>query len=135
MSHNPNIHDGWRQKDIIVNHDDSSPKSLYTFPSGTVIARVYVEVTETWDDGSKALEVGDASDPNGFCTDVGAGLGSVGSYNTEHDEWGEYLWHVAGSHSRDKVYSAQTAVIATFVGTGSGGSQGQCIVHILWRGL
>jgi len=37
-------------------------------------------------------------------TDIGQDLGSTGFKNIEHDEWGDYFWHNAGSHSRWKFY-------------------------------
>ena len=118
-----------------VNHDDTSPKTLYAAKDGEQVHDVVVEVTETWDDTNKAFEVGDAGDPNGFCKDLAASLGTAGYYNLDHDEWGEYLWHNAGSHPLTKVYTGATNIIATFVGAGNGGNQGQCKVYIHVRAL
>lgn len=113
-----------------VNYSDSSPKELYTVADGYIIDAVHIEVTTTWNDGAKAFEVGDDTDPNGFIEDLGADLGATGYYGFDHDEWGEYLWHVAGSHDICKIYSGADTIDATFTGTGDGGSQGVCIVCI-----
>jgi len=96
---------------------------------------VIVEVSTTWDDGSKAFSVGDAGDPDGFVAELGAALESTGYKNTDHDEWGDYLRHLAGSHSIFKVYTGAANIIATFVGQGNGGNQGQCIVYIYHQNL
>jgi len=118
-----------------VNHDDTSPLTLIAAKDGDTIVEVTVEVTETWDDTAKALEIGDSTDPNGFAEDLGASLGTLGYYNLDHDTWGAYLWHNAGSHRLTKVYTGADNILATFVGTGNGGSQGQCVVFITHRQL
>jgi len=116
-----------------VNHDDTSPLTLYTAGDGDGIIGCAIKVTETWDDGSKAFTVGDAADPDGFAEDLAASLEATGYYNIEHDEMGAYLWHVIGSHRRTHIYAAAGTIAATFVGTGGdpNGSQGQCIVYLL----
>ena len=119
----------------LVNHDDTSPVTLYTAPAGTVVVMMVVVVKETWNDGAKSFIVGDAADPDGFVTDIGIGLESTGFKNIEHDEWGDYLWHNAGSHPRFHFYAAETAIVAAFTGVGDGGSQGQCQVNMWLRHL
>jgi len=115
---------------VMVNFSDTSPKELYTVADGYMILAVHIEVTTTWNDGAKAFEVGDDTDPDGFIEDMGADLGTLGYYGVDHDEWGAYLWHVAGSHSITKFYNTGDTIDATFVGSGTGGSQGVCMVCI-----
>jgi len=98
----------------VVNHDDTSPVTLCAVVDGCCVVDVVVEVTETWNDGAKAFTVGDATDPDGFAEDLAANLGTTGYYNLDHDTWGAYLWHLAGSHQLTKVYATPTNIIATF---------------------
>lgn len=118
-----------------VNHDDTSPLTLEAVKDGTGITGIVVEVTETWDDTNKAFYIGDSADPDGFLEDMGVTLETVGYWGWEHDERGTYLWHVAGSHRRTKFYTGAENIIATFVGAGNGGSQGQCVVYIIHKDL
>lgn len=133
MSYKPNTHEGFVQTDVTVNYDTADGTTLYTFPAGTLISRVYVEVTTTWNDASPEFTVGDASNNTGFCQDIGGSLGSTGYYNLDHDNWGAYLWHAAGSHDLEHIYAASTAVKYYGDGNLDGGSQGVAVVHFLWR--
>ena len=128
-----NSHRNHQLKDVTVNFDTGTGTTLWTPPAKTLIARVNVEVTETWDDGSPEFEVGDAGDPDGFIKDIGNELGVIGFYNLDHDTWGAYLWHLAGSHRREHIYPAPTPIIYTGDGNGDGGTQGIAVVHFLWR--
>jgi len=73
-------------------------------PNPSVVVMCVAYVTETFDGSAPSFEVEDAADPDGFITDIGQDLGSTGFKNIEHDEWGDYFWHNAGSHSRWKFY-------------------------------
>ena len=115
---------------FIVNYDDTSPLILCTAEDGDGISSIVVKVTEAWNDSNKALTIGDAANPDGFAEDIGAGLGTPGYYNLDHDVWGAYLWHAAGSHQLTKVYDTQTNIIATFVGDADG-STGICEVYLV----
>jgi len=43
-------------------------------------------------------------------------------------------YHIT-KHTVNKVYTGAANIIATFVGTGDGGNQGQCIVYIYHQNL
>ncbi|MBN2017019.1 MAG: hypothetical protein JW794_02625 [Candidatus Cloacimonetes bacterium] len=122
----------WVKKTI--NHDDTSPVTITAIEKGWCVHRVIVEVTETWDDGSKALIVGHdigAGDDNAFITDIGAGLGTAKYYGITHTYWGSSLYDGTDKHSKLFIADDSGNFIVTFTGTGNGGSQGRCVVYLM----
>ena len=128
-----NSHRNYLQKDVEVLHNTADGTPLWTPPAKSLISRVYVEVTETWDDASPIFTVGDLTVADGFAKDLGAELGVIGFYNLDHDNWGEYLWHLVGSHAIEHIYEAPTMILFGGDGDQDGGTQGKAVVHFLWR--
>ena len=118
----------WVKKTIA--YDDTSPVTIFAVDDGYVAHAVLVNVTETWDDGSKAFEVGYTADADAFITDLGAALETGKYYGIEDDYWGARLYDATDKHQKLYVFSAATNIIATFVGTGNSGSQGECDVWV-----
>ena len=118
-----------------VNYSDTSPLTLCTVKDGCSIREVVIEVTTTWNDGSKAFEVGDEDDSDGFIEDIGSDLESTGYKVLEHDDWGDYIWDAVNKHRRNKQYSGAKNITATFVGQGNGDNQGVCVVYLIHRTL
>jgi len=126
-------HSAPQQTDVTVNYDTASGTTIFAAKTGMRIIRVIPEVTVTWDDGSPVFTIGDAGETDGFVEDIGGDLGATGYYNLDHDTWGEYIWHQAGTHTRDHIYESDTDILFTGDGNGDGGSQGVTVVHIVWQ--
>lgn len=119
----------WVKK--VVNHDDTSPVTILSIADGYVVYRVITKVTEAWDDGSKAFKIGHGSDDDAFITDLGAALGTPKYYGFDNTYWGARLYNSVDKHSKIWIADGSYDLKATFVGTGNGGSAGQCEVYIL----
>jgi len=115
----------------IISYGNSSPQTIVTAPAHSVVSMAACYVDTTFNGSVPSFILGDASDDNGFITDIGAQLGTTGYKNTDHDEWGNYLWHNAGSHPRWKFYEVETPVVATFNFDSS--TQGQLTVFVCMK--
>lgn len=96
-----------------------------------VVLYVWVEVTETWDGTGASFTVGDGADPDGYVRDLGGSLVAGGWYSLGETEAGVYLYSVPTDRLVKTIVTQPYAVIAT-VNPGTGASQGQCRVHVVY---
>ena len=113
-----------------ISYDDTSPVTIFAVADGYVVHSVVVKVGVAWNDGSKAFEVGYTADSDGFITNLGAGLAAPKYYGVDDTYWGVRIYNVGNTHRKIHVFDGASNIIATFVGTGNGGSQGSCDVWV-----
>jgi len=111
-----------------INYDDASPVVICNVADGDCVTDVWVEVVTTFDDGGATVDTGDGTDPNGFLDNAKINLAAAAYYGLEADDRGAFLWDVANSHIRQKIYTAADTVDATIVK--ANGSQGVAIVYV-----
>lgn len=119
----------WVKKEIV--YDDTSPVTIMSIGEGYVVHHVLVNVSDAWDDGSKAFVVGHGSDDNAFITDLGAALATPKFYGFDNTYWGVRLYNSTDKHQKLWVADGSYDLQAAFTGTGNGGSQGRCYVYIM----
>lgn len=103
-----------------VNYNDTSPKTLFTLPAGTVVVDAFVQVVTAFDDATATIDIGDATTTNGIITSSSLTLTSTGYQALKENEKGSYLWD--GTNKQMKVYDTATDIIATInAGTSTAG--------------
>lgn len=105
-----------------VAFDDASPKALIAVQDGDIIKRVWAEITTVWD-GDGTVTLGDGTVPAGFATDVNLDKGILGYKLYNDPTLGAYLWNVANSYRKNKVYTGADTIDAVIVtGTSTQGA-------------
>ena len=89
---------------------DTGNVTIVTADDGWVVEDVYFEVTTTFD-GDAVVTIGDAGDADGYLRDADINQGVAAYYGYESDERGDYLYDATNSHSRQKIYTASTAIV------------------------
>lgn len=111
----------------VVNYNDSSPKTLFTLPAGTVIVDAFVQVVTTFDDTTATIDIGDANNVSGIIPSSSIDLTTTGYQALKENEKGSYLWD--GTYKQIKVYDSATDIQAT-ISAGSS-TQGQIKVYVV----
>lgn len=112
-----------------VNYDDASPVTVVTLPAGSIVIAVAVNITTIFAGTSPALDIGDATDPDGFLANPYITETTLGWYYSIGTSWGAYLYNA--TNKKDfKFYIAETAVLATIGGASL--TQGVADVYIIY---
>lgn len=109
--------------EIVEVQSAASAVTIYTAPAGSIINRVIVRVKTAGAGSSPTVEIGDATDPDGFIV-ASAADGAAGTvYGDAIAEVGAYLKVATGATSgyapspSGKVYTTATAILVTEGGT------------------
>lgn len=114
-----------------INHDDGGTVKIISLAAGYVVEKVFIEIEEIWNDGSKAFSVGYSADHDAFVTDLGTKLAVAQWVGADPGKTnGVDLWDSTDKYSKNYIATGATDINAYFVGEGSGGTQGICTVYM-----
>jgi len=129
--------DNWKEAEL--NFDDTSPVTLFTIPSYSIVEEVSFRILIPFD-GDTDIDIGDASTADGFLNLPNADIGVWGLANAivgvdvgfgTQNYRGAYVYDVVNTAVVKKYYSSQTNIIAAIVT--STGTTGKALVRIKYR--
>jgi len=116
------IVDGWLKR--FITYNGGATQIIGTIPAGDpynyLISEIFIQIGTAWD-GTLTINIGDASDNDGFLPNASITKSTLAFSGGEVDGRGAYLWDTANGHHRIWRYSSSTAINAYVGGAGTGG--------------
>ena len=94
----------------------NEPVAVVTLPAMSIVTDVLVKINSAYD-GSATIDVGDASDDDGFLPNTSITEGTPGVYGENVATRGAYLYDGTNKTSLRKFYDSATDIKATVGGT------------------
>lgn len=107
----------------------STVNAVVTIPAMSIVTDVLVKINSAYN-GSATIDIGDASDDDGFLPNTSITEGTPGVYGGTVASRGAYLYDSTNKTSLRKFYASATDIKATVGGTPTTGSATVYVVYI-----
>ena len=107
----------------------STVNAVVTIPAMSIVTDVLVKINSAYN-GSATIDIGDASDADGFLPNASITEGTLGVYGGTVATRGAYLYDSTNKTSLRKFYATATDIKATVGGSPTAGSATIYVVYI-----
>jgi hypothetical protein len=110
-------------------YTSTSPVEVLQIEAGSIITKVFIEITEAWNGTAASINIGNGTDTDGYLPTASITEATLGKYGLNDNSGGVLIWD---STNKARIYDffSTAGVVKATISPGAGASTGKAIVYV-----